>query len=606
MATPNNTDEDKMQIPDPVILGKALIDAYDKALPILEDYVQKHGSAEAMERLKNTNFDPMNVKESYFHFLDLLAQNPEKFIQIQTEYIQDWMILWQNSLSRFMGEEIKDEYSALSYKGDRRFKAPEWQNSAMFNFIKESYLLTCDHIERAVSDTEGLNDQEKKKLKFQAKLFTDALSPTNFALTNPDVLKETMKTGGQNLVKGFENLIKDLERGQGDLSISTTNYDAFELGKNIAITSGDVIYENDLMQLIQYAPTTKQVHKTPILIAPPWINKYYILDLRPGNSFVEWLVEQGHTVFIISWVNPTPELAQKEFADYMDEGILSALDEIEKVTKEKSTNVVGYCLGGTLLATTIAYLSTKKKADRIKSATFLTTMLDFEHAGDMKLFLDDAQLAALDQMMEERGILDGKEMQRTFSLMRSNDLIWSFVVNNYLMGKEPFPFDLLYWNDDCTNMPAAMHRFYLLNMYRDNRLVKKDGITIKGTKIDLKKIKTPCHFVSTKEDHIAPWVATFPGAKMLNTDTTFTLAASGHIAGVVNPPHKNKYCYWTNDLSKAENTDEWLEGAEQHEGSWWPQWKKWLDSYNGEKVPARKVKNSIEPAPGRYVRYRNK
>lgn len=594
-----------IQIPDPVILGKALINAYEKALPILEDYVQKHGSADAIERFRNTNFDPMNVKESYLHFLDLLSQNPEKFIQIQTQYLQDWMLLWQNSVSRFMGDEIEDKYSKPESKGDRRFKAPEWQDSAVFNFIKESYLLTCDHIENAVSNTEGLNEEEKNKLKFQAKLFTDALSPTNFALTNPDVLKETMKTGGQNLVKGLENLIKDLERGQGDLNISTTNYDAFELGKNIAITPGNVIYENNLMQLIQYAPTTETVHKTPVLIIPPWINKYYILDLRPGNSFVEWLVAEGHTVFIISWVNPSPNLAKKEFADYMDDGVLSALDEIEKITNEKSTNVVGYCLGGTLLATTIAFLAQNKDSKRIKSATFLTTMIDFEHAGDMKLFLDDAQLDALDAMMEKRGILDGKEMQRTFSLMRSNDLIWSFVVNNYLMGREPFPFDLLYWNDDCTNMPAAMHRFYLRNMYRDNKLVEKGGITIKGTKIDITKIKTPCHFVSTKEDHIAPWVATFAGAKMLKENAKFTLAASGHIAGVVNPPHKNKYCYWTNDLKTTENTEDWLNGAEQHDGSWWPHWKKWLDQYNGEMIKSRSVKKGIEPAPGRYVRIRN-
>lgn len=601
-----NTEKDNVmesfKTPDPVKLAQAIMDAYEKSQPLLDKYIRQYDSDIAMEQLQNFNLDPMNVRESYLDFLDKIAQNPEKFIDIQMEYTKEWMDLWMNSMKKFMGEAANTVIEPE--KGDRRFKAPEWQEGAIFDFIKQSYLLSCRHMERTIDDVDGLSETQKEKLRFQTKLFANAMSPTNFALTNPEVINETLKTGGENLVKGFQNLIKDLERGNGELSISTTDYSAFELGKNIAVTEGKVVYQNDLMQLIQYTPKTKEVYKTPLLIIPPWINKYYILDLRSGNSFIEWAVEQGHTVFTISWVNPTSKLAEKSFEDYMNEGVLDALDQIENITKEKETNVVGYCLGGTLLATTLSYLTKKKQEKRVASAKFLTTLIDFEHAGDMKLFLDDEQLEHLDKMMEATGVLSGKELQRTFSLMRANDLIWSFVVNNYLMGKEPFPFDLLYWNDDCTNMPAAMHRFYLRNMYRDNKLKEKGGIEMNGTKIDLSVIKTPCHFLSTREDHIAPWVATYEGAKLMGPNVTFTLAASGHIAGVVNPPAKNKYCYWTN-TKLPERPEDWLDGAKQHEGSWWPNWNKWAEKKSGkEKVPARKVKNAIEPAPGSYVKVR--
>ncbi|MGH1403316.1 MAG: PHA/PHB synthase family protein [Alphaproteobacteria bacterium] len=587
-------------IPDPVTLGNALLEAYEKAQPLFEQYIDKYGKPETIEELSSINFDPLNIRNAYLDFLDRIAQDPNKFLEIQAQYAQDWMSLWQESMKKFMGEPTAPIIEPED--GDRRFKAPEWQESALFDFIKQSYLLTCRHLDRTVSDIDGLNDIQKEKLRFQTKLFTSAISPTNFAHTNPEVINETIKTGGQNLVKGFENLIKDLERGKGELNISTTNYDAFELGKNIAATQGSVVYQNDLMQLIQYAPKTKAVHQTPLLVVPPWINKYYILDLCPQKSFVEWAVEQGHTVFILSWINPTAELAQKQFEDYMSEGILEALNQIEEVTKEAEVNAVGYCLGGTLLASTLAYLAEHKQHKRIKSATFFTTLLDFDKAGDMKLFLDDEQLDHLERQMDQYGVLDGKEVQRTFSLMRSNDLIWSFVVNNYLMGKEPFPFDLLYWNDDCTNMPSAMHRFYLRNMYRDNKLVQTDGITLKDTAIDLSKIKTPCHFISTKDDHIAPWKATYQGMQILGgKDNVFTLAASGHIAGVVNPPSKNKYCYWTND-KRPETSDNWFENASQHDGSWWPFWGKWVKEHAGTKQEARIIESSIEPAPGSYVR----
>lgn len=585
--------------PDPHELGHALLDAYEKAQPLIQDYMQKYGDSDAVHKeFADFNFDPMNVRDAYMTFVEKITENPEKFFEIQANYMQDWMSLWQGSMNKFMGESAEPVITPAA--GDRRFKSPEWEENTLFDFIKQSYLLTCRHVETVIDDVDGLSATEREKLRFQSKLLTDAMSPTNFALTNPDVIRETIDSRGENLVKGLDNLMKDLQRGKGQLAISTTNYDAFKLGENIAVTDGRVVYENDLMQLIQYAPTTKTVHKTPLFIVSPWINKFYILDLRAGKSFVEWAVAQGHTVFITSWANPDANLAQKSFEDYMRDGVLDSLRQIESITGEREVNMVGYCLGGTLMATTLAYIADSEDAGRIKSSTFLTTLLDFEHAGEMKLFLDDEQLKTLDKMMEKSGVLDGREMQRTFSLMRSNDLIWSFVVNNYLLGKEPFPFDLLYWNDDCTNMPAAMHRFYLRNMYRDNKLIEAGGITMGDVPIDLRKIDVPCHFISAREDHIAPWIATYAGTHLPTGDVTFTLAASGHIAGVVNPPEKKKYCYWTNDKHPKE-PDAWLENAEQHEGSWWGHWHEWLKPHAGEMVKPRPPAKGIEPAPGRYV-----
>jgi len=595
-------DDQDFKIPDPVALGQALLQAYEKAQPLLEGYYEKIGKAGYSDNLYDQGFDPLNISESYLEFLDRITADPQKFLELQAEYMNDWTQLWQESMMKFLGQDSKTVIQPE--KGDKRFKAREWQENALFDFIKQSYLLTCRWMNKSVSDVEGLAPQQKEKLALQTRLFSSAMSPTNFFLTNPEVLKETMKTGGENLVKGLENLIEDLERGGGELKIRTTDDTKFQLGENIATTKGRVVYQNELMQLIQYEPTTKKVFKTPLLIIPPWINKYYILDLRPGNSFIQWAIEQGHSVFCISWVNPGKEQEKKRFEEYMEEGILTALSYIEKETGEKQTNAIGYCLGGTLLAITMAYLAETKKKSPFASTTFLTTLLDFEHAGDMKLFLDDDQIELLDKIMEDKGILPGAELQKTFSLLRANDLIWSFVINNYLMGREPFPFDLLYWNDDCTNMPAAMHGFYLRKMYRDNALIRPGGIKMEDTPIDLRKIETPCYFLSAREDHIAPWMATYSGTQIINGPCTYTLAASGHIGGVVNPPEKNKYCYWTNDET-PKNPEEWLENTTQHEGSWWPHWQDWIKTYAGGKVPARKPAAGLEPAPGSYVKMKS-
>jgi polyhydroxyalkanoate synthase len=583
---------------DPLALSKAMMKAYEKAMPVFEKFFQNAANAGNNESLSK-NFDPLGVNPLYAEFMEKLAEDPDKFWELQKGYWGNWFEIWRNTGLKAMGEESTSIISPE--KGDRRFAHEDWQKIAVFDFIKQSYLLTCNYIDKTIRETEGLDKAKRDKLAFTAQLYANAMSPSNFAMTNPAVLEETFKSGGENLVKGFENLIKDIERGKGELSISATDYTAFKVGENIATTKGAVVYQNELMQLIQYEPTTDKVFKRPMLIIPPWINKYYILDMRPENSYIQWAVDQGHTVFVISWVNPGKELAAKRFEDYMHEGILAACDAIENATGEKDINAVGYCLGGTLLATTLAYLQAKGKADRIASTTFLTTLVDFEDAGDLKMFLDDAQIEALEINMNKTGLFDAKILQQTFKLLRSNDLIWSFVVNNYLLGKEPFPFDLLYWNDDSTNMPAAMQSFYLKNMYRDNKLAQPQGIEIDGVKIDLSKIKTPAYFLSTREDHIAPWQATYAGTQLTSGENTFTLAASGHIAGVVNPPAKGKYCYWTNN-KLPENSEKWLENASETQGSWWPHWQEWLAPRSGEKVPARKIGKSIEPAPGSYVK----
>ncbi|MEQ8192882.1 MAG: class I poly(R)-hydroxyalkanoic acid synthase, partial [Rhodospirillales bacterium] len=425
-------------------------------------------------------------------------------------------------------------------KGDKRFTHPDWEENAVFDFLKQSYLLSSKWMLETVRQVDGLDEQAARKVDFYTRQFIDALSPTNFVMSNPEVLRATLESHGENLLKGLENLLTDLERSKGQqLRITMTDPNAFKVGQDLAVTPGKVIYRNDLMEVIQYAPATEEVYQTPLLIVPPWINKFYILDLRPKNSFIKWATEQGFTVFAISWVNPDSSLGQKTFEDYLSEGPLAALEVIQSITGSESINGVGYCLGGTLLAIAMAYLESKG-SPIIESGTFLTTMIDFQEAGELGVFIDEAQLTALEQQMSEQGYLDGASMANTFNLLRANDLIWSFVINNYLLGKEPFPFDLLYWNSDSTRMPGAMHSFYLRNMYQKNLLTRPGGISMLGTPIDLSGITCPAFFLSTREDHIAPWKSTFSGAKILSGETQFVLAASGHIAGVVNPPEKGK------------------------------------------------------------------
>lgn len=590
--------------PDPIALTHVMAEVSNRARPIIASFFER-----ALKDSGDKSLDPLNMRQAYLDFMRSLMANPARLWELQLEYWQQWFNLVHESTRHLLGEPHKDLYAPEN--GDRRFREKLWQDSPVFDFIKQSYLLTSRWMHKVVHSTEGLDRATQEKLDFYTRQFADALSPSNFVLTNPEVLKETIDTHGENLVRGLQNLLEDIERGNGELKISTTDYKAFAPGHNLALTPGKVIYENDLMQLIQYTPTTEKVFRRPLLIIPPWINKYYILDMRPDNSFIRWAVAQGHTVFTISWVNPDHRLANKRFEDYLQEGVLTALDVIRQITGEPSCNAVGYCLGGTLLTVTLAFLAEKGQSERIASATFLTTLIDFEESGELKLFVDDTQLAFLDREMAEKGFLEARELQRTFSLLRANDLIWSFVVNNYLMGREPFPFDLLYWNDDSTNMPAAMHSFYLRKMYRDNLLTLPGGISIDGLPIDIRKIRTPAWFLSTREDHIAPWKATYAGARLLGGPKTFTLAASGHIAGVVNPPEARKYCFW-NSSEMLEDPEQWLKKASETQGSWWPHWEKWLQSYSEGQIPGTGRKpgthpsfKPIEDAPGRYVKARH-
>jgi len=589
-----------VKLPDPVELSRAMTRIAEQSQRLVTDFL----SRQAADGAAPTNPDPMGVGHAFLEMTARMMADPAKLMKAQMTLWQDYLTLWQRTTQRLLGQEAEPVISPA--KDDRRFKDSAWDENTLFDFIKQSYLLSARWMQSTVNEVEGLDDHTSRKVDFYTRQFVDAMAPSNFVMTNPEVLRTTIESGGENLVKGLEHLLKDLERGKGELRISMTDYDAFQVGKNIAVTPGKVVFQTDLMQLIQYTPTTKDVAKRPLMIVPPWINKYYILDLREKNSFVKWAVDQGHTVFVLSWVNPDERLAQKSFEDYMFEGVLAALDAIVKQTGEPDVNAIGYCLGGTLLGSTLSYMAAKGD-DRIKSATYFTTMLDFAEAGELSVFIDEEQLNYIEGQMNEKGYLDGAKMATTFNMMRANDLIWSFVVNNYLLGKDPFPFDLLYWNSDSTRMPAAMHSFYLRNMYQKNLLRQPGGITLGGVPIDLRTVKLPTFFLSTREDHIAPWKSTYQGTQLFSGPIKFVLSASGHIAGVVNPPAAEKYCYWTNaKLPKA--PDDWFKGATQTPGSWWPEWQRWVADFANGTVPARDpAKGKLKPldeAPGSYVKER--
>ncbi len=587
-------------LPYPLALSQTMARIAAKSQSLLQGYAERH----AKEGASMGMGDPVNVFGAMMQAAANLAADPGKVMQAQYDLARGYAELWQSTMQRMWGMDPGPV--AEPEHGDRRFRDEAWSENVYFDYFKQSYLITARWLQNTVAQIEGLDEKTAQKVDFYTRQFVDAIAPSNFVMTNPEVLRQTIDSGGENLVRGLENLLDDLDRGQGQLRISQTDEDAFEVGRNIAVTPGKVVYQNDLMQLIQYAPTTDKVHRRPLLIIPPWINKFYILDLRPKNSFIRWCVSKGLTVFIISWVNPDADLAQKTFEDYMLEGPLAALDAIEKATGEKKVNVVGYCLGGTLLSATLAYMAVKEDK-RIATATFLTALTSFDEPGELGVFIDEEQLNALEHRMNESGYLDGAAMANTFNMMRANDLIWSFVINNYLLGKDPFPFDLLYWNSDSTRMPAEMHSFYLRQMYQENKLTEPGGLQLADTPIDLRKIKVPAFFLSTREDHIAPWKTTYEGTQLLSGKVRFCLSASGHIAGVVNPPEAEKYCHWTNDETPAD-PDDWFSDAKQAPGSWWPEWLEWLRPKSGAQVPARqpgdgKLK-AIEDAPGAYVKVR--
>ena len=585
------SDQPPFRMPDPALVSRTMADVAERSQRIVADFLKRQSD-------NPTEPDPMHIGNAFLDMTTRLMANPARLVQAQIGFWQDYLTLWQNTARRMMGEPAPAVIA--EDQKDKRFKDEAWRDNEVFDFIRQSYLLSARYMQRLVHDAEGLDDKTAQKVDFYTRQFVDAMSPTNFVMTNPEVLRRTAETGGENLLKGLSNLLTDLERGQGNLRIRMTDESKFKVGENIAVTPGKVVYQNDLMQLIQYTPTTEKVLKRPLLILPPWINKFYILDLRPKNSFIRWAVDQGHTVFVVSWVNPDAKLAEKGFEDYMLEGPYAALDAIEKATGEKAVNAIGYCLGGTLLSATLAHMAAKKDT-RIKSATFFTTMVDFTESGELGVFIDEEQLKALESKMQRRGFLEGREMATTFNMLRANDLIWSFVVNNYLLGQDPFPFDLLYWNDDSTRMPARMHSFYLRRMYQQNDLIKPGGIDLLGVKLDLRKIKLPTYILSTREDHIAPWASTYRATQTYTGDIRFVLAASGHIAGVVNPPDAGKYSHWVNTSLPAD-PEAWLASSTELAGSWWPDWQRWVTGQDPAQVPARKTKNAIEDAPGSYVK----
>ncbi|HLA20689.1 MAG TPA: class I poly(R)-hydroxyalkanoic acid synthase, partial [Pseudolabrys sp.] len=531
--------------------------------------------------------------------------DPQRAVELQTSLGRAYLDLWAGAVKRMAGEPVQPTVKPDAK--DKRFADPDWSQNQFFDFLKQAYLLTAQWGDRLVKDAAGVDEHTRAEAEFYVKQIANAISPSNFVLTNPELLRETLASSGENLVRGMQMLGDDIKAGHGNLKISQTDPNMFEVGRNLAITPGKVVFQNELIQLIQYTPTTPEALKVPLLIVPPWINKYYILDLTPEKSFIKWAVDQGITVFVVSWVNPDARLATKSFEQYMTEGPIAALDVVEAVTGEKKIHAIGYCVGGTLLAVTLAYLAAKRKS-RVLSATMFVAQVDFTYAGDLKVFVDEERLQQLEAHMKEQGYLEASRMATAFNMLRSNDLIWPYVINNYMRGKKPFPFDILFWNADSTRMPAANHSFYLRNFYLDNKFAKGE-MKIGGVKLDLRKVKLPIYNLATREDHIAPAKSVLFGSQYFGGPVKYVLAGSGHIAGVINPPAKPKYQYWTGSTPSGDDVDAWLKSAQEHPGSWWPDWLDWLKALDDKTVPARKIGGGklkpIEDAPGSYVKVRN-
>lgn len=575
----------------------------ERSHELVREFLKAHQQYLASAR--RHGYDPLGIGSTFLTLTRSMMVNPFNLAAAQWSLYGDYLNLWQRTLYRFGGG--KTEAIVKPAPGDRRFQHPHWEENPVFDFIKQTYLLTATWLQETVTNAiiqdHRIDRKTAKKIHFYLRQYVDAISPSNFLLTNPEVLNETVRTGGQNLRRGLNNLLTDLKRSGGRLDISMSDPKAFQIGGNLATTPGKVIYQTELMQLIQYEPTTEEVYKRPLLMIPAWINKYYILDLQPRNSMVRWLVEQGYTVFVISWVNPDETLSHKKFDDYMTGGVLAALDAIEQATGEREVTALGYCIGGTLLASTLAYLAAKND-HRIKAATMLASQVDFSEMGEMEVFIDDQQLSYIEKLMEEKGYLEGAQMSSAFKLLRANDLIWSFMVENYLMGRKPYPFDLLHWNSDATRMPRDMQRYYLREFVHGNKLVEPGAIVLDGVAIDLREITCPIYLQAAKEDHIAPYYSVFKAVHHYRGPVRFVLAGSGHIAGAINPPAANKYLYWTNP-GKTKDLEQWLSGAKENPGSWWTDWHQWLSKKSGRKVPARipggGVLKPIEDAPGSYV-----
>ena len=585
--------------PEPAEVAAQVAELVERSQRVVQRFLERQAAGDTFQVP-----DPRIVGGAFHRLAEAMWADPGRLFEAQARWWQQMGSLWESQLRKAAGETVPP--LAEAEPGDRRFKDEAWDQELVFDYIKQSYLVSARWLQDTVAEVDGLDERTRQKVDFYTRQWVDALAPTNFPALNPAVLRAAAESKGETLLRGLKHLLADLERGKGQLQIRMTDETAFKVGENIAVSPGKVVMQNELMQLVQYAPATAEVYARPLLIVPPWINKFYILDLKPRNSFIRWAVEQGFTVFVISWVNPDERLGRMTFEDYMTLGPLAAMDAIARQTGEPDLSIIGYCLGGTLTACLLAWMAAQGD-ERIRAATFFTCMTDFSDPGELGVFIDDEQLELIEQHMREKGYLEARHMQQVFSLMRANDLIWSFVVNNYLLGKEPMAFDLLYWNNDSTRMPYMMHSFYLRNMYQKNLLVEPGGITLKGVPIDLGRIKVPSYFLSTREDHIAPWKSTYKGSLRFGGPVRFVLGGSGHIAGVINPPPSTKYGYWTGGR-KARTADGWLKGATAHEGSWWPDWAQWLGAKSGRKVPARDPAAGplapLEDAPGSFVKLR--
>lgn len=546
----------------------------------------------------------VDMVKTFSKLSEYWLSDPQRALEAQTRLFSGYMTVWANSIQR-IGAGGQDTDDAVKPEGgDKRFQDPEWGRNAFFDFLKQAYLVTSRWAAELVEHADGLDEHTRHKASFYVKQVSNAISPSNFILTNPELFRETIASNGENLVRGMKMLAEDIAAGKGDLKLRQADYSPFEIGKNLAMTPGKVVGRSDVAEILQYDPATETVLKRPLLICPPWINKFYILDLNPQKSFIRWAVEQGHTVFVISWINPDERHGTKGWEAYIREGLQYGLDTIEKATGEKEVNAIGYCVGGTLLAAALALMA-QEGDHRIKSATFFTTQVDFTYAGDLKVFVDEEQVAAVEKAMNEKGYLDGTKMATAFNMLRSGDLIWPYVVNNYMRGKDPLPFDLLYWNADSTRMAAANHSFYLRNCYLENRLTK-GMMELAGRTVSLADITIPVYNLASKEDHIAPALSVFLGSKYFGGEVEYVMAGSGHIAGVVNPPAAQKYHYWTGGKPTGD-FDRWFANATNHPGSWWPHWQRWIEAKDDTRVPARepgKHMKTLGDAPGTYVKVR--
>jgi len=590
---------DSYLVKDPERLAVNIARMIEQAGRAASAWVEPREKGEVRDTLSEPVTDMI---KTFSKVTEYWLSDPQRALEAQTRLFAGYMSIWSGAIQRAQGEQAED--AVKPERGDKRFQDPDWARNAFFDFIKQAYLVSSRWATDLVENAEGLDDHTRHKASFYVRQVAQAISPSNFILTNPELFRETVASNGENLVRGMKMLAEDIAAGHGELKLRQADYRPFEIGRNVAVTPGKVVARSEVAEILQYEPTTPNVLARPLLICPPWINKFYILDLNPQKSFIRWAVDQGHTVFVISWVNPDERHGSKDWLAYIREGLQFALDTIDRETGMREVNAIGYCVGGTLLAAALALMA-REKDDRIRSATFFTTQVDFTFAGDLKVFVDEEQIASLEKAMSEKGYLDGTRMATAFNMLRAGDLIWPYVVNNYMRGKEPMPFDLLYWNADSTRMPAANHSFYLRNCYLENNLAR-GRMEIAGQRLSLSEVTIPVYNLAAREDHIAPARSVFLGCRYFGGPTQFVMAGSGHIAGVVNPPSSGKYQHWTGGPAVGD-FDDWVAAATENPGSWWPHWQKWIESLDAARVPPRRPGErvgALGDAPGTYVRAR--